>query len=379
MRKLIPLFIKPVIRFLYYRQERAKAFREPGIRKAQDEHIKQYDASTRKLIVFLIAGADYDTGIDKISGGIISIVSLCEESKKLKVIHGAEVIMCTLPHQHLLLKHTQFKNDTYVFRFDQLKKYFTQSNEILLHIPEFLCTYFQQHLNKSEKVWLKRNNIFHINILNQNIRLMPAREELENLKNFASQVTITTAHQQYCNRSYRDLYDTPLHKFSVWISPEKYLFKKYTAKQNLIIVSPDIHPMKQVVMDKLATIPGLKIQVIQNLTYEQYKETIACAKWAITFGEGLDGYIIEPIFSGAIGFAVYNDDFFTTDFKGLSTIYSSYELMLNTIVSNILSLDNDTNFLDYQKMQYDVCAKHYSHAQYSQNIASFYRGEYTLQ
>ncbi len=378
MKKLLPLFLKSIIRFLYYKQQRAKVFREPGIRKKQNRLITKFDPDTKKIIVFLVVGADWNSGIDKISGGTISIVSLCEESKKLKAIHNSEVIMCTFPKQHLLLNHTQFKNHTTVFRFKQLKKYFKNANDVIIHVPEFLSQYFLENLTVMDKAWLKKMKIFHINIMNQNIQLMPSPKFINELKSIATSVTITTAHQQYCNQSYRDKYSVPVHKFSVWISPEKYYFKKYDDKENLVIVSPDDHPMREQVISKLNLINGLKVQIIQNLTYEKYKEIISKAKWAITFGEGLDGYIIEPIFSGAIGFAVYNEQFFTADFKTLSTIYPTYEVMESSIVDDIDKLDYSKEYTNYQGLQYSTCAMHYSQEDYTKNIAAFYNKQYTF-
>lgn len=136
--------------------------------------------------------------------------------------------------------------------------------------------------------------------------------------------------------------------------------------------------MKDSVLEKLAAIPGLHVQIIRNLTYEQYKSTIARAKWALTFGEGLDGYIIEPIFSGAVAFAVYNEEFFTPDFKELPTVYRSYDHLLETIVNDIERLDDEHLYKDYQQVQFDLCAKYYSAEQYRKNIRSFYENNYTF-
>lgn len=377
IKKLIPAFFKPLIRFIYYKEQRAKVFRERKIKKQQNELIKQCNSTAEKLVVFLIMGTDWETGIDKISGGTISIVSLCEESKKLKEVHNAEVIMCTFPNEHLLLHHTQFKNNTAVFRFEQLKEYFKTVNNILIHIPEFLTPYFLENISNSDKAWLKKMMKLNINIMNQNIQLMPENKYIDELKKFASEVTISTAHQQYCNEYYRDKYNVPLHKFSVWISPEKYFFIPYAAKENLIVVSPDDHPMKDLIINKLNLISGLKIQVIQRLTYEEYKKTISKAKWAITFGEGLDGYILEPIFSGCVAFAVYNEDFFTEDFKNTSGIYNSYEELQANIADDIKKIDNPIDYKKFQKKQFDLFAKHYNYKDYQNNIKLFFEEKYT--
>lgn len=376
--KNIPGFLKTPLKFLSGSRARKRILIENGVRRLQNEAICRYNPGAQKLIVFLIPGPDQLTGEEKISGGMMSIVSICEESERMKDIHGADVIMCTLPNERLFFKHGLFINHTQVFRFNQLKKYFSEAKEIIFHLPEYTGSYFMEYLSNSDRKWLFRLKKLHINILNQNILLMPDESVMNQLKQLASVVTITTAHDRYCSRHFRDQYETPLHKFSVWISPEKYIFKQFSDKENLLIVSPDMKAGKQEILDKLSEIPGLKIQVIQNLTYEQYKDTISRAKWALTFGEGLDGYIIEPIFSGAIGFAVYNKNFFTPDFKDLETIYCSYDELLKMINEDIQRLDNKENFTVYQQRQFRHCARYYSHDRYQQNIRDFYKGEYSL-
>lgn len=377
-RKMLPNFIKNLLRFFYYPQERRKIFREVGIRKIQDQAILQYNHSTDKLIVFIVNGADYDLGTDKISGGIISIVSLCNETKKIKNIHGAEVVMTTLPGHHLLAKHNSFKNNVDVLRFAQLENYFSITTELIVHVPEYLCNHFVELAKNNKLNWLKKKRRIHVNIMNQNVRLMPSREEILSLQSVFPNVTITTAHQQYCTDVFRKYYRVPIHKFSVWISPENYHFKRYSEKENIIIVSPDGHPERETIIERLANIPGLFVRIIQNLTYEQYKETISKAKWALTFGEGLDGYLIEPIFSGAIGFAVYNEDFFTNDFRAMKGIFSNYKELYSLIESEIRILDNPIDFEKAQSKQFELCARHYDFRQYQDNIRKFYLQEYTF-
>lgn len=373
----LPQIVTEPLRFIRDSDHRRRIIREASIRREQDRSITRYDNQTRKLIVFLIGGPE-PSGKEKISGGIMSIVSLCEESAELKTVTDAEVIMCTMRHEPLIFHHRQFANKTEVFRFAQLAEYFPHLEEVIFHLPEYNCQYFLDHLLDKDRKWLAGLRTLHINILNQNILLMPTAATIASLKQTATRITVTTAHQRYCNPKYRQQYGVSLHKLSVWISPEKYRFTGYAEKENLIVVSPDSRPLKEKVLEKLTSIEGLSIQVIQGLTYEQYKETIARAKWTLTFGEGLDAYIIEPIFSGAIGFAVYNEDFFTPDFKGLPTIYGSYETLLDTIVADIRRLDHQESFNACQRQQFDLCASYYSFEEYRRNILKFYKGEYTL-
>jgi len=343
LRQFIPSSFKIILRLFYYKEERVRFLREFVIRKRQNINIKKLDSQSKKVILFLIEGADFNTGKDRISGGIISIVSLCETTAEMKAIHNAQTVLCTFPQERLIEKHEQFANNTPVFRFSQLS-YFTACEEVLVHVPEYLVLRFIKLFTEHKLSWLKRASYLHINILNQSIKLMPEPEVISRLKNLCDKVTITTAHQQYCTAHFRNFYEAPVHKFSVWISPEKYLFKTYDQKDNLMIISPDAHPQREVILSLLSSIQGLTIQVIKDLTYEQYKLVISKAKWALTFGEGLDGYFIEPVFSGAISFAVFNTDFFTSDFSEFDTVYSSFEGMKEKIVDDILRLDNENYY-----------------------------------
>ena len=92
-----------------------------------------------------------------------------------------------------------------------------------------------------------------------------------------------------------------------------------------MIVSPDRHPQKKQILKLLSKrFPRIRTLIIKNMSYEKFKESIVRAKWALTFGEGLDGYFVESIFSGCVSFAVYNDKFFGEDFRNLDTVYSDY-------------------------------------------------------
>jgi hypothetical protein len=207
---------------------------------------------------------------------------------------------------------------------------------------------------------------------------MPGSGDIDVLKALAGRVTITTAHQKYCSAEYRQQFGLPIHKLSVWISPEQYQFRKWADKEDLLVVSPDQHPMKEEVLELLGRLPGLTVRIIQNLTYTEYKDLISRAKWSLTFGEGLDGYFIEPIFSGAIGFAVFNEQFFTPDFGELATVYSSYQQLIGKIGRDIRDMDNEPAFAAYQQQEYALCAKYYSYEQYRSNIQAFYKEKYTL-
>lgn len=380
IRKIIPSSVKPVLRLLRYPWERKRFVREIRIKKIQDKLIKkQYNNEAENLIVFMIIGIDKKNGKEEVSGGVLSIVSICEETRKLKSIHNSETIMCTMKDEGLLTKHLLFDNNVDVFRFRQLYTYFINVKRIIIHIPEMMVHHFIESSSPTFKKWLKQSEFVHINILNQHVKLMPGREEVELLKKMANKITATTAHQKYCTADFSNHYGIPVHKFSTFIAPEQYHYRSFSEKKNLIIVSPDPNPYRERVLEKIKLIEGLEVVVIQNMTYNHFKEIISLAKWSLTFGEGLDGYLVEPVFSGAVGFAVYNEEFFTPDFEELETIYDSYETMIDRIVKDIARLNNADIFKQCQQKQLDICSYHYSHQEYQNNVANFYRHNYTHQ
>ena len=112
--------------------------RAARIRREQNRLLPRlYDRSTRKLVVFVVPGGS-EPGKGTVGGGILSLVSLCNESARLRELHGAEVIMCVFPGDWPLLKFDWFENDRPVFRFDQLRSFFKDLDWILIHVPEYL-------------------------------------------------------------------------------------------------------------------------------------------------------------------------------------------------------------------------------------------------
>ena len=371
--------VKRVLRFIYYKHERRKFFRENKVRRQQDNLIrKEYRADTRNLIIFFVPGADLFTGKDNISGGVLSIASLYNETKKLEAVHGAEVIMCTFPQQPLLLRHLNFQNDITVYRTRLALRYFHNLEKVTMHVPELFVEHMFQHFSKKDKDALAKVPHVHVNILNQNVRLMPKPEIIQELKQFAEYITITTAHNKYCTPDLRKYYGVPLHHYSTFASPERYNLTPYQQKSNLLLLSPD-DPVKNEEVQQLMKkeMPELEVRVIKNLKYEDYKKLISEARWSITFGEGLDFYFIEPVFSGAISFAIYNELFFTQPFRNLRTVYSNYSELIKDLPNALRTIDKETIYNDLHKKEFDLCADLYSYQRYQDNIRRFYEGKYT--
>lgn len=330
-----------------------------------------YRRNTDKLIVFLTPGHDI------VCGGVISISSIYSETLKLWHIHKADAIMCTVPGDPVLLRYTKFENKNYIYRFSQFLSYFNNLKGLMIHVPEYAVAQFLNNLSIYERDRLSRIEKIHINIMIQNIDLMPPVEYIERLKKIGM-VTCTTAHEQYSTIELRKQLGVPLHYLFTYGSPEQYHRKKYHEKENLMIVSPDEHPEKSKILDLIACRhPDLKIQVIKGITYEEYKKTISNAKWALTFGEGLDGYFSETIFSGGISFAVYNNRFFTDDFKSLKTVYKDFTTLAENICFDIHELDDNEKYTVYQNKQFEILNRIVISGNYKEKIKLFYNAEYT--
>ena len=377
MKDYLLNILKPLLRFCYYKNERRKVFREISIRKKQNKAIvEKYDNQISHLIIFLVEGANWFSGKDEISGGILSIASIYEETLKLKSIHHSETIMVTHPSAHLLLRHSQFPNKIPVFRFKQLK-YFSKATNLLVHIPEY-----QFNFDLVKCLHMVFSNVppqnIHLNILNQRISIMPLPQKIKEVKDLGFYVTQTTAHEQYSNKEIRDKFGIPLHKLSVYATPERYNYKTHKEKENLILVSPDAGQLKEDILNKIKQeLVNFQIKIINGISYMNYLKLIERAKYMITFGEGLDFYFIETAFSGGIAFACYNRNFFTKEFKKLDGVFESYGQMLEQICNMIIKAEDDIKqYKRINQQQFDACHQIYNEKYYKENLINFYSKKY---
>jgi hypothetical protein len=332
---------------------------------------ENYSKETKGLIIFLTPG------VDIINGGILSVTSLFNETKRLKQVHRCEVILCTYPSDPALLKYTKFANDNLLYSFSDVLSFFSELDKIVIHIPEHFIYRFNWFLTKTDKALLRKIRNVQINVMIQNIDQLPSPKTIKKLASYG-RLTSTTAHSKYSTTELRNRLGYPLHKLSVYLSPEQYYPRAYSEKENLMIISPDPHPMRKEILRVIQqNLPLLKTQVIKNMTYEDYKQTILRAKWALTFGEGLDGYFLETVFSGGVSFSVYNSRFFTSDFRGLRTVYENYPSLASKIVNDLTSLDCEEEYSGYQKREFELCKSLYDYEVYLKNLEAFYRGQYT--
>lgn len=334
-----------------------------------------------KVIILLVPNDN------QINGGVMSIASIHKELNLLKNLHNCNVIACTNVYDsnEFFLKFDKFDNEMLVFNFKNVLKKLTNTNYLQIHIPELYLKIFTNSFKNEwsdiDKRTLRNIKNLSINILNQNDLLMLDSNCIGKLKNILTKkITMTVAHKKYATIEKQKQYKIPLHYLSVWLNPKPYVFKSFNDKKNYIVFSPDelerlnieYHLSKSDLINHLKEqLPDFKIVVIQKMTYENYKKLISDCKFMITFGEGLDAYLLETILSGGISFAIYNDVFFSEDFKNLPTIYKSVDDLFANISTDIKFYNHSTRFDQYNKQMKSICEIEYSYDKYQNRVKNF--------
>jgi glycosyltransferase involved in cell wall biosynthesis len=286
----------------------------------------------QKLVVFLVPGQI------ELLGGIMTIFQACKISKE--VYPDALHLIATFPGYFTYEKNNKFRNEEVIFRFSQITKNLYNAQEVILHIPEFYAAKFYSDLSKSEKNKFPKIKNLTINILNQNINFMPQYDLLKNLYQLSSNVTHSVGFERYANQNISDQYKLPLYYIPSFLDLENCIVKKFDKKEKIILYSSDPHPMKNTILKLLQeNLIDFRLKEIKNLTYEEFLEAIADSMFCLSFGEGFDGYYIQPYFANSIGIAVYNDIFFPKEeMKKLPFVYENFKELSNNIVNDIQAI-----------------------------------------
>lgn len=308
----------------------------------------------------------------------MSIFSLCKVSRQWQDVHHADVVLCTYPGTPSYKKNDLFDNDEVIYTFEEVIARGTPK-ALQLHIPEYASMQVFEML-KPYQNYLSNVDELRINIMNQNILMMPKPTDTARWFTLTPYVTQSTAHNRTASQEIADRYNFPTHLMSVFNDPKQYKWVDYEDKEKLIVLSPDHTDTKAQIEKTLkAAFPDYAFITIQNMSYSEYKETMSRARFAVTFGEGFDGYFIEAFFSGGITFAVYNEDFFPDrDFSKFDNTFDSYDDMVKNIVHRIQKLDTKAVYQKVVRQNYEKIAKLYDFKTYTQNLKKFYLGQFTF-
>ena len=307
------------------------------------------------------------------------IFSICKYSRE--ICPDAQCVITTFPSKVTYAHNTFFKNDEKIYRWEQIVNNAKNVKELIIHIPEYFSDKFSTALPNKDFKFLKQIENVQINILNQNIELMPEPEKIKGLYKITNNVTQTIAHDRYATQEVCDKWQIPTHFLSVHIDTSGYRSYAFEEKQKIIVLSPDEAPYKEAIVKKLKQeLPDFKLITVENMPFDEYMDLIAKAYFTISFGEGFDGYFLLPPLVGSIGIAVYNENFFPNEhWQEIPVVYKNYENMLDKIIPDIkfYLLQKD----DYKSLSQTILLKInnlYNFDKYQENLKKFYKKNYTF-
>lgn len=294
--------------------------------------------NTKKLMVLFVP--EHPT----MSGGIYSIFSIAKQMRRLKRHHGFDVLLMTRPNPTGLtyFRNRNFLNSENVYRIEQLL--LCQGvKELYLHIPEYASESFVDYLTHSEINYLVTREKLYINLLNQNIKLMPEKETFAPLRKISDEMSQSVAHHAYFSQLMADRYDLPTLLLPAFTDLTEYPGTSFDQKEKLIIYSPDESPIKEECLTRLQReLPQFEFREIRDITFDEFMELATRCMFSITFGEGFDGYLAQPIHQGGIGFAVFNEEFFPAPhFTKYDNIFGSAQELVEQLPQRIRKLQSD--------------------------------------
>ena len=328
-------------------------------------------ALSSKIILFLLPGEDF------LTGGILSIFSLYRFSAELATIHNAKVLMCFYPGEGRC--EWPIRKGVIIYPFELVMAACSRAKSVHVHVPEYAVQGFLEQMGSERLAQLRLERGLRINILNQNVLEMPSEETLERLREAVPELTCTTAHPSYTTAEYRRRWKVPVHFLPGWYYPHDPVVSTYASKRDLLIVSPDPSPYRDLVLQKIsAELPHIKIQVISGMPFKKYLKLTQVAKWSLTFGEGLDDYFASVSVRGGVGFAVYNDDFFTKEYRDIRTIYPDWDSLAGNIVRDMRAMDNEEEMGSYTAKVRPLLTEGWSEATTRQALRDFYENKFTF-
>ncbi len=339
------------------------------------KELKGMIRKNQRLMVFLVPATDI------VSGGLMSICNIARCSRKMQDLHSCEVVLATVPGSSTISRFTQFNNQEFIYRFEQIEKMIPQLEEIYFHIPDICCEDFYHYLLDNGQQF-KEVNKSCLNVLNQNNDLMPETEIIRGFLPFFDLVTQTCAHEKYCTKEYRDLYGVPMHLLPADI-PTTFYPLPYEQKDNLVAYSNDKHPLKESILTYLKNeLPEYTFIMIENMTFEEYKRTIGRAKWTLSFGEGWDGYFFQPYLSDSIGLCVFQENFCPEYMKTFPTVFPNFETLGEHLVELIKATDTKDTYLTLLKKMQGILLlpeeERRKREEENPALAEFYKGKYTF-
>lgn len=307
------------------------------------------------------------------SGGILSIYFLMENTRKLfPNLIVLPVIMGRIQHY---FKVSWFNNDDFIYNLLDIKYKLLSANSILVHVPEDFFTSFSNDIEKYSVLDLASK--FQVNILNQNELFVPSAKDVFKHKNKYASLTMTLAFEKNKSNTYPYLDRAP-YLLSSWFYGNDVEFIPFEQKENICIISPDMHPLKVQIVNNIKKKMHLECVEIRNMKFDDFKALQRRAKWSVTFGEGFDGYSGAAYLKGGIGFGVYDSNFFPDALKNdlPEAFFSSYEDMLENICEVMTKMNEKEQYEVFVKKMQSIVLSYNSPKLVCDKLLEFYEKEF---
>lgn len=334
--------------------------------KIQEQRIEILKDASQMVIFFNVMRVG-------VSGGMLSIDRFVEHSKPFAEKENFKVVQSNLPLTNACITNPFFDYSENPIDFNYIVKY-TKPQKLMLNIPECFIPLFLNDISKEQFIWLWSIPTLCINILNQSNELMPDQHYIEELRTICNnKLTITAAHQRYCTEENSKRYNCPIYLLTPFL-PDFYRLPIQN-KEKIIVLSPDKNEYRERVVRKIKEeLPDYKIITVKKMKLEEYKKLISKALFTITFGEGYDGYFIEPYLSDSIAFSIRNSNFFPKNFANIPTVYNSWVDLLQNITKDIRKYEKNPDL--YIKIS-NECEKEISkftnNNQSNQDLDEYYK------
>ena len=343
--------------------------------RAQDMMVPMDILEARKLVVFVVPEHD------AMSGGIYSFFSIAAHVRRTRAQHGYDVLVMTRPNPEGLtyIRNSAFTNSETVLRLEQIRL-FSEVSDLQLHIPEYATVDFVHNLSHRTLQYLLSRNRVHINILNQNTRLMPRPSAFHDLRRISDTIGQSVSHHAFFGQDFADHYGLPTLLLPAYTDLTPYPASPAEQKENLIIHSADDAPYKCAVLEQLSKLDDYKLIKIENMTFDQFMDLATRCRFSVSFGEGFDGYVAQPMYQGGIGLALYNEEFFPDEsYSELENFFGTEEEMIAQIVPTIRRLEADLDrYKALNRMMRTKWEGLYSYDDYVARIGKLIRKEYEI-
>ena len=316
-------------------------------------------ANERKLIIF------FNVARDLVGGGMLSINRFVSNARELTEDTGYSIATSGVPLGRKAVSYTKFKAALPQIELRYLCE-LPLVEDVILFLPEVFSVQFAKDLSAPELAWLLSRKSLKIVVMNQNNDYLPPPIDVQRaLFPLTLDVVITTAHKRYCTARNASRYQIPFKQLTPFLPPMT--FRSFREKDRIFMLSPDKITKGQDGIDRDFVVEVLKMKLpsfrfvtVENMSLDEYLDLASRAMFSLTFGEGMDGYYIEPILSGGMSFAIYNSTFFPNNFEGKSGLFSSWKVLVDRLPGFVEDLLDPELYSENSANLRDALANEYS-------------------